>query len=96
MEITQCPLHLQTCQIINDTLMVCKAPGIYPANGEIVPDDGVPPDEFGFILDNVTSVRSLNFTSFTYYPNPVVETFGSGGVLEIKPGSHVILKVGIF
>ncbi|XP_066436555.1 plexin-A3 [Eleutherodactylus coqui] len=83
---------INTCQIINDTLMVCKAPGIYPSNGEIVSEDGIPPDEFGFILDSVASLLTLNFTSFIYYPNPIVETFGSGGVLEIKPGSHVILK----
>ncbi|XP_068104102.1 plexin-A3-like [Hyperolius riggenbachi] len=83
---------INTCQIFNDSLMLCKAPGIYPSNNEVVPEDGVQPDEFGFVLDNVASVRALNFTSFTYYPNPVVEAFGPGGTLEIKPGSHVIMK----
>ncbi|XP_063806547.1 plexin-A3 [Pseudophryne corroboree] len=83
---------VNTCRIINDTLMLCKTPGIYPSSGELVPDEGIQPDEFGFILDNVTALRALNSTTFTYYPNPVVESFGSGGILEIKPGSHVILK----
>ncbi|KAM4663711.1 plexin-A3 [Discoglossus pictus] len=83
---------INTCHIVNDTLMLCKAPGIYPPSGKLLPEDGVQPDEFGFILDNVTSVRTLNSTVFTYYPDPVLESFGPSGTLEIKPGSHVILK----
>ncbi|KAG8447287.1 hypothetical protein GDO86_014668 [Hymenochirus boettgeri] len=83
---------VNTCHILNDTLMSCKAPGIYVSNPEDSLDEGLQPDEFGFILDNVTSLRSLNFTVFTYYPNPTLESFGPSGTLEIKPGSHVILK----
>ncbi|XP_053329094.1 plexin-A3, partial [Spea bombifrons] len=83
---------VNTCHILNDTLMLCKAPGILPPAEDLTPEEGVQPDEFGFVLDNVTGLRSLNFTSFTYFPNPTLEPFGPGGTLEIKPGSHVILK----
>ncbi|KAM8933351.1 plexin-A3 [Pelodytes ibericus] len=82
---------VNSCQIVNDTLMMCKAPGIYVSSGA-PGEEGLQPDQFGFILDNVTSVWTLNFTSFTYYPNPSLESFGPDGTLEIKPGSHVILK----
>lgn len=82
----------QTCQVINDTVMLCKAPGIFP--GRPQPRvQGEHPDEFGFLLDHVQTARSLNRSSFTYYPDPSFEPLGPSGVLEVKPGSHVVLKV---
>ncbi|XP_038638490.1 plexin A3-like [Scyliorhinus canicula] len=80
-----------TCSTHNDTLMLCQAPGII-ATRRPVPESGEVPEEFGFILDNVQSLLSLNGTTFTYYPDPEFEPFGSTGVLEIKPGSPIILK----
>uniref|UniRef100_A0A674IVF7 Plexin A4 n=1 Tax=Terrapene triunguis TaxID=2587831 RepID=A0A674IVF7_9SAUR len=50
------------------------------------------PEEFGFILDNVQSLLILNKTNFTYYPNPVFEAFNPSGILELKPGTPIILK----
>uniref|UniRef100_A0A452GVX5 Plexin A4 n=1 Tax=Gopherus agassizii TaxID=38772 RepID=A0A452GVX5_9SAUR len=50
------------------------------------------PEEFGFILDNVQSLLMLNKTNFTYYPNPVFEAFNPSGILELKPGTPIILK----
>uniref|UniRef100_A0A8C3PT73 Plexin-A4 n=1 Tax=Calidris pygmaea TaxID=425635 RepID=A0A8C3PT73_9CHAR len=50
------------------------------------------PEEFGFILDNVQSLLILNKTNFTYYPNPIFEVFNPSGILELKPGSPIILK----
>ncbi|XP_063102683.1 plexin-A3 isoform X5 [Cavia porcellus] len=80
-----------TCQVINDTVMLCKAPGIFP--GRPQPRvQGEHPDEFGFLLDHVQTARSLNRSSFTYYPDPSFEPLGPSGVLEVKPGSHVVLK----
>lgn len=86
------PLSPQTCQVINDTAMLCKAPGIFL--GQPQPQaQGEHPDEFGFLLDHVQTARSLNRSSFTYYPDPSFEPLGPSGVLDVKPGSHVVLKV---
>ncbi|OWK13987.1 hypothetical protein Celaphus_00000288 [Cervus elaphus hippelaphus] len=80
-----------TCHVINDTAMLCKAPGIFL--GQPQPQaQGEHPDEFGFLLDHVQTARSLNRSSFTYYPDPSFEPLGPSGVLDIKPGSHVVLK----
>ncbi|XP_015299756.3 plexin-A3 isoform X5 [Macaca fascicularis] len=80
-----------TCQVINDTAMLCKAPGIFL--GQPQPQaQGEHPDEFGFLLDHVQTARSLNRSSFTYYPDPSFEPLGPSGVLDVKPGSHVVLK----
>ncbi|XP_027463632.1 plexin-A3 isoform X4 [Zalophus californianus] len=80
-----------TCQVINDTAMLCKAPGIFL--GRPQPQaQGEHPDEFGFVLDHVQTARSLNRSSFTYYPDPSFEPLGPSGVLDVKPGSHVVLK----
>uniref|UniRef100_G3U6R3 Plexin-A3 n=1 Tax=Loxodonta africana TaxID=9785 RepID=G3U6R3_LOXAF len=80
-----------TCQVINDTAMLCKAPGIFL--GRPQPQaQGEHPDEFGFLLDHVQTARFLNRSAFTYYPDPSFEPLGPSGVLDVKPGSHVVLK----
>ncbi|XP_049981027.1 plexin-A3 isoform X3 [Alexandromys fortis] len=80
-----------TCQVINDTAMLCKAPGIFLGHPQ-PRAQGEHPDEFGFLLDHVQTARSLNRSSFTYYPDPSFEPLGPSGVLDVKPGSHVVLK----
>ncbi|XP_043936201.1 plexin-A3 [Protopterus annectens] len=82
---------VNTCQVLNEVRMLCKAPGIFYTKKN-PPETGQHADEFGFILDNVHSTLILNKSTFTYYPNPTFETFGSSGVMELKPGSHIILK----
>ncbi|KAG9345724.1 hypothetical protein JZ751_008868, partial [Albula glossodonta] len=79
------------CRVLSPTTMLCQAPAlpISLSRQKEVPER---PDEFGFILDNVQSVRALNNTSFVYYPNPVFEPLSVSGVLELKPGSPIILK----
>ncbi|XP_015207910.2 plexin-A4 [Lepisosteus oculatus] len=82
---------VNTCKMLSSTSMVCQAPELAVSSshqGEVVER----PDEFGFILDNVQSVLSLNSTNFIYYPNPVFEVLSLSGVLELKPGSPIILK----
>lgn len=78
--------------MLNDSAMLCKAPGIVPGD-QALPLAGAHPDEFGFLLDDVATTRTLNRSAFTYYPDPSFEPFGPSGILEIKPGSHVVLKV---
>ncbi|ERE63098.1 plexin-A3-like protein [Cricetulus griseus] len=80
-----------TCQVINDTSMLCKAPGIFLGRPQ-PRSQGEHPDEFGFLLDHVQTARSFNRSSFTYYPDPSFEPIGPSGVLDVKPGSHVVLK----
>ena len=41
----------------------------------------------------VTSLLVLNSTPFTHYPNPTFDPLGTSGILEVKPGSPIILKV---
>ncbi|XP_016411693.1 plexin A3-like [Sinocyclocheilus rhinocerous] len=79
------------CTLVNDSVMTCLAPGIIYTKRQ-VPDCGVHPDEFGFILDHVSALLILNGTPFTYYPNPTFDPLGNAGILEVKPGSPIILK----
>lgn len=72
--------------------MLCQAPAL-PVSLSRQKEVPERPDEFGFILDDVQSVLALNNTNFVYYPNPVFEQLSVSGVLELKPGSPIILKV---
>ncbi|XP_077791482.1 plexin-A4 [Podarcis muralis] len=81
--------HINVCEVQNDTEMICQAPAVEPNNQT---DPPVWPDEFGFILDNVHSLLILEKPNFTYYPNPIFEAFNPSGILELKPGTPVILK----
>jgi hypothetical protein len=72
--------------------MTCQAPAL-ALDPDHQSDLTERPEEFGFILDNVQSLLVLNKTNFTYYPNPVFEAFGPSGILELKPGTPIILKV---
>lgn len=85
---------LQLCQVLSPTSMLCQAPElpISLARQQEVPEK---PDEFGFKLDDVQALMALNNTNFIYYPNPEFEPLSVSGVLELKPGSPIILKVGI-
>lgn len=92
---TPSPLGLlpQICEVLNATEMTCQAPAL-ALGPDHQSDLTERPEEFGFILDNVQSLLILNKTNFTYYPNPVFEAFGPSGILELKPGTPIILKVG--
>ncbi|XP_060788388.1 plexin A3 [Neoarius graeffei] len=79
------------CTVVNDSTMTCLAPPIVYTKRQ-APESGLHPDEFGFILDHVSSVLVLNGTPFTYYPNPTFDSLGNAGILEVKPGSPIILK----
>lgn len=72
--------------------MTCQAPAL-ALGPDHQSDLTERPEEFGFILDNVQSLLILNKTNFTYYPNPVFEAFSPSGILELKPGTPIILKV---
>ncbi|XP_036375937.1 plexin-A4-like [Megalops cyprinoides] len=81
---------LNTCRVRSSTAMLCQAPEL-PVSLSRQREVAEQPDEFGFVLDDVQSVQDLN-TSFTYFPNPVFEALSTSGVLELKPGSPIILK----
>lgn len=83
---------LQICEVLNATEMTCQAPAL-ALGPDHQSDLTERPEEFGFILDNVQSLLILNKTNFTYYPNPVFEAFSPSGILELKPGTPIILKV---
>ncbi|KYO38809.1 hypothetical protein Y1Q_0023480 [Alligator mississippiensis] len=83
--------HVNICEVQNSTEMTCQAPAL-AVDPNYQSDLAERPEEFGFILDNVQSLLILNKTNFTYYPNPVFEVFNPAGVLELKPGSPIILK----
>lgn len=46
-----------------------------------------------FVAPKVSSLLVLNSTPFTHYPNPIFDPLGNSGILEVKPGSPIILKV---
>ncbi|XP_015249442.1 PREDICTED: plexin A3-like [Cyprinodon variegatus] len=79
------------CTVVNDSTMTCLAPGLI-YNKPNPPEEALRPDEFGFIFDQVSSLLVLNSTPFTHYPNPTFDPLGTSGILEVKPGSPIILK----
>ncbi|XP_056278148.1 plexin A3 isoform X3 [Pseudoliparis swirei] len=79
------------CSPVNDTTMTCLAPGLVYGKPD-PPEGALRPDEFGFIFDQVSSLLVLNSTPFTHYPNPTFDPLGNSGILEVKPGSPIILK----
>ncbi|XP_018421566.1 PREDICTED: plexin-A4 [Nanorana parkeri] len=83
--------HINNCTVLNSTEMICQAPAV-AINSNSQGEGTERPEEFGFILDNVQSLLVLNKTNFTYYPDPVFESFSPSGILELKPGSPIILK----
>ncbi|XP_074125662.1 plexin-A4 [Sminthopsis crassicaudata] len=83
--------HINVCEVQNSTEMTCQAPAL-AIDPDHQSDLTERPEEFGFILDNVQSLLILNKTNFTYYPNPVFEAFSPSGILELKPGTPIILK----
>uniref|UniRef100_A0A8D0G9A4 Plexin-A4 n=1 Tax=Sphenodon punctatus TaxID=8508 RepID=A0A8D0G9A4_SPHPU len=83
--------HINVCEVQNATEMTCQAPAL-AIEPNLQSDLTERPEEFGFILDNVQALLILNKTNFTYYPNPVFEVFNPSGMLELKPGTPIILK----
>uniref|UniRef100_A0A8C2TYE4 Plexin A2 n=1 Tax=Coturnix japonica TaxID=93934 RepID=A0A8C2TYE4_COTJA len=79
------------CVVLNATALSCLAPALAPEPRPTM-DAVERPDEFGFIFNNVQSLRVYNDTKFIYYPNPTFEPLSSNGMLEQKPGSPIILK----
>lgn len=84
-------LFVQHCTVVNNTVMVCLAPSV-AGSDKSFSEAGNSPDEIGFIMDDVPSVLVVNET-FSYHPDPVFEPLSSTGLLELKPGSPLILKV---
>lgn len=79
---------------MNTTTLTCLAPSLttdYRPGLDTVER----PDEFGFVFNNVQSLLIYNDTKFIYYPNPTFELLSPTGVLDQKPGSPIILKVGV-
>lgn len=79
---------------MNTTTLTCLAPSLttdYRPGLDTVER----PDEFGFVFNNVQSLLIYNDTKFIYYPNPTFELLSPTGVLDQKPGSPIILKVGM-
>ncbi|XP_069485730.1 plexin-A4 isoform X3 [Ambystoma mexicanum] len=82
--------HVNMCEVLNSTEMTCQAPALHLGSAmqsEITEH----PEEFGFILDNVQALLILK-TTFTYYPDPIFEPFSPSGIMELKPGTPIILK----
>lgn len=79
--------------MVNTTTLTCLAPSL---TSDYRPglDTVERPDEFGFLFNNVQSLLIYNDTKFIYYPNPTFELLSPTGVLDQKPGSPIILKVG--
>ncbi|XP_012277326.1 plexin-A4 [Orussus abietinus] len=71
-------MFVSQCVVLSQTNMVCRSPTIeVPENVELG-DERPLPLEYGFRMDNVTSVRNLSqhgFNHFLLYPNPVYKVF---------------------
>uniref|UniRef100_UPI00358EBDEE plexin-A1-like isoform X1 n=1 Tax=Myxine glutinosa TaxID=7769 RepID=UPI00358EBDEE len=81
-----------TCFVLNDTTMVCKAPHLSAQSIDRQPPaSGLRADEFGFELDGVLTARTLNNSRFVYFPDPALDT-PADGTLKIKPGTPIILR----
>ncbi|KAK3512201.1 hypothetical protein QTP70_000471 [Hemibagrus guttatus] len=82
---------VNVCKVVNSTSIHCSAPPLM-ADFALGQDSVKQADEFGFIFNNVHALLTYNSTSFVYYPNPSFEPLSVSGVLELKPGSPIILK----
>ncbi|XP_059353725.1 plexin-A1b [Carassius carassius] len=80
---------VNNCTVLNNTVMVCLVPSVAGSERGFS-EAGSGPDEIGFIMDNVQTLLVVNET-FSFYPDPVFEAF-SPSMLELKPGSPLILK----
>uniref|UniRef100_A0A9J7YBM0 Plexin-A1 n=1 Tax=Cyprinus carpio carpio TaxID=630221 RepID=A0A9J7YBM0_CYPCA len=80
---------VNNCTVLNNTVMVCLVPSVAGSERGFS-EAGSGPDEIGFIMDNVQTLLVVNET-FSFYPDPVFEPF-SPSMLELKPGSPLILK----
>uniref|UniRef100_A0A8C1WN19 Plexin-A1 n=1 Tax=Cyprinus carpio TaxID=7962 RepID=A0A8C1WN19_CYPCA len=80
---------VHNCTVLNNTVMVCLVPSVAGSERGFS-EAGSGPDEIGFIMDNVQTLLVVNET-FSFYPDPVFEPF-SPSMLELKPGSPLILK----
>uniref|UniRef100_A0A673L3N5 Plexin-A1 n=1 Tax=Sinocyclocheilus rhinocerous TaxID=307959 RepID=A0A673L3N5_9TELE len=80
---------VNNCTVLNNTVMVCLVPSVAGSERGLS-EAGSGPDEIGFIMDNVQTLLVVNET-FSFYPDPVFEPF-SPSMLELKPGSPLILK----
>uniref|UniRef100_H3AR86 Plexin A4 n=1 Tax=Latimeria chalumnae TaxID=7897 RepID=H3AR86_LATCH len=80
-----------TCKVLSAISMTCQAPALALEQDREV-EFLERPDEFGFILDDVQALLTYNSTDFIYYPDPAFEPLSPSGVLELKPGSPIILK----
>uniref|UniRef100_A0A672KNS4 Plexin A1 n=1 Tax=Sinocyclocheilus grahami TaxID=75366 RepID=A0A672KNS4_SINGR len=80
---------VNNCTVLNNTVMVCLVPSVAGSERGFS-EAGSGPDEIGFIMDNVQKLLVVNET-FSFYPDPVFEPF-SPSMLELKPGSTLILK----
>uniref|UniRef100_A0A671L341 Plexin-A1 n=1 Tax=Sinocyclocheilus anshuiensis TaxID=1608454 RepID=A0A671L341_9TELE len=80
---------VNNCTVLNNTVMVCLVPSVVGSERDFS-EAGSGPDEIGFIMDNVQTLLVVNET-FSFYPDPVFEPF-SPSMLELKPGSPLILK----
>ncbi|KAG7280865.1 hypothetical protein CRUP_010847, partial [Coryphaenoides rupestris] len=81
-------IHKDPCVFIRRTSrdIVCITPASQPGSG---------PAPIRLMIDRaeVTSLLVLNTTPFTHYPNPTFDPLGTAGILEVKPGSPIILKI---
>lgn len=69
--------YYSSCNATNDTVMSCVSPIINADNDKLDPDKPVKL-EFGFIMDNVATVRDLSskgHPKFKLYPNPIFYPF---------------------
>ncbi|XP_026070370.1 plexin-A1-like [Carassius auratus] len=80
---------VHNCTVLSNTVMVCLVPSVAGSERGFS-EAGSGPDEIGFIMDNVQTLLVVNET-FSFYPDPVFEPF-SPSILELKPGSPLILK----
>lgn len=61
------------CQVLSNVKMECRTPLVSIGNRQIDPDN--PLDlEYGFLLNNVTTV-STEFSKFFLYPDPIYDKF---------------------
>uniref|UniRef100_A0AAY4ESB7 Plexin-A1 n=1 Tax=Denticeps clupeoides TaxID=299321 RepID=A0AAY4ESB7_9TELE len=81
---------VNNCTVNSSTVMVCLAPSVNVSERGFS-ELGSLADEIGFIMDNVQTLLVVNET-FTYYPDPLIETFPGDGLQELKPSSPLILK----
>ncbi|XP_042873532.1 plexin A3-like isoform X1 [Penaeus japonicus] len=87
--------YTNPCHVKNATRMECKSPAIAVDSNERIDEENGMMLDYGFIMDNVKSVRDLQkggFSSFLVFPKPEYFTFEDEGQIKMYKSDYLTIN----